>query len=53
MSYEDYTGKFNKDAPLTVSVNGKGDSGNAQDYNIYYYSFTALETPTKFKITLK
>lgn len=53
MSYEDYTGKFNKDAPLTVSVNGKGDSGNAQNYNVYYYSFTALETPTKFKITLK
>lgn len=53
MSYEDYTGKFNKDEPLTVSVNGKGDSGNAQDYNIYYYSFTALDAPTKFKITLK
>jgi hypothetical protein len=53
MSYEDYTGKFNKDAPLTVSVNGKGDSGNAQNYNVYYYAFTALDAPTKFKITLK
>lgn len=52
MSYEDYTGKFNKDAPLTVSVTGKGDVGNEQNYNVYYYEFTALAADTKFRITL-
>lgn len=52
MSYEDYTSKFIKKDNVQVA-DCRGGANGLQDYNIYIYSFEALKTPTKFKLTLK
>lgn len=52
--WDDYTSKFEQqntaDAPITVD--GKVEGKDAQNYNVYMYKFAALKGDTQFRFTL-
>ena len=52
--WDDYTSKFEQQntASAPITVDGKVEGKDAQNYNVYMYKFAALKGDTQFRFTL-